>query len=119
MWQKLLGVEPRKYKLRLGEVTVERRFDPFLMRYVNPRVRGMGGSMDVPEWYWQKGDVGNLIFSLVPHPKPVPAAMVDPGETCLQIKAGPGAQSIFQYAPDSHGAEDYQRLAAEITSPRS
>ena len=24
-------------------------------------------------------------------------------------------KSIFQYAPDSHGAEDYQRLAAEIT----
>jgi chromosome partitioning protein len=23
-------------------------------------------------------------------------------------------KSIFQYAPDSHGAEDYQRLAAEI-----
>ncbi len=78
-------------------VTVERRFDPFLMRYVNPRVRGMSGSADVPEWYWQKGGVGNLVFALVPHPKPVPAAMVDPGETCLQIKAGPGAQSIFQY----------------------
>ena len=25
-------------------------------------------------------------------------------------------QSIFQYAPDSHGAEDYQRLAAEIVA---
>lgn len=79
-------------------VVVERRFDPFRMRYVNPRVRGMGGAMDVPEWYWQKGGAGNLVFSLVPHPKPVPAALVDPGETCLQIKIGPGAQSMFQYA---------------------
>ena len=25
-------------------------------------------------------------------------------------------KSIFQYAPDSHGAEDYQRLAAEIAA---
>jgi chromosome partitioning protein len=25
-------------------------------------------------------------------------------------------QSIFQYAPDSHGAEDYQRLAAEVVA---
>jgi chromosome partitioning protein len=28
-------------------------------------------------------------------------------------------KSIFQYAPDSHGAEDYQRLAAEITGNES
>ncbi|MGO8688425.1 MAG: ParA family protein [Thermoguttaceae bacterium] len=27
-------------------------------------------------------------------------------------------QSIFQYAPDSHGAEDYQRLAEEIAAQR-
>jgi chromosome partitioning protein len=25
-------------------------------------------------------------------------------------------KSIFQYAPDSHGAEDYQRLAEEIAA---
>jgi chromosome partitioning protein len=28
-------------------------------------------------------------------------------------------QSIFQYAPDSHGAEDYRRLAAEVLGDQS
>ncbi len=77
-------------------VVVERKFSPFDMRYVNPRVRGIGNPMDAPAWYWN-GDGAKTAFSLVPHPKPVPEAMVEPGETCMQVKAGPGEQTIGQY----------------------
>jgi len=77
-------------------VVIERKFEPFSMRWVNPRVRGIGNPMDSPAWYWN-GDLAKLSFSLVPHPKPVPDDMLDPGETCLQIKAQPGEQSISQY----------------------
>ncbi len=77
-------------------VVIERKFEPFSMRWVNPRVRGIGNPMDSPAWYWN-GDLAKLSFSLAPHPEPVPDDMVDPGETCLQIKAQEGQQSISQY----------------------
>jgi len=87
----------------------EKRFGNFDLRYVNSRVRGIGNPMDAPGWYWH-GDLrrGGLdgrpgqpqgaapTFSFAPHPKPIPAEMVDPGETCMQVKAGPGEQTISQ-----------------------
>ena len=83
-------------KLRTWDyVVVERRFGNFDMRYVNSRVRGIGNPMDAPAWYWNGGP-GKVSFSLVPHPKPVPADMAQPGETCMQVKAQPGKQAISQ-----------------------
>jgi len=76
-------------------VVLERRLVNFDMKYANPRIRGIGNPPDAPAWYWG-GDLAKLTFSLVPHPKPVPAEMVDPGETCLEVKAGPGEQAISQ-----------------------
>lgn len=74
---------------------VSRRFDPFEMRWVHPRVRGIGNPFDSPAWNWNF-DAAKTALALVAHPQPVPAAMVDPGETCLQVKAGPGEQSLNQ-----------------------
>ena len=76
-------------------IVLERRLVNFDMKYANPRIRGIGNPPDAPAWYWH-GDPSKLKFSLVPHPKPVPAEMVDPGETCLEVKAGPGEQTISQ-----------------------
>jgi len=76
-------------------IVLERRLVNFDMKYANPRIRGIGNPPDAPAWYWH-GDLSKLKFSLVPHPKPVPAEMVDPGETCLEVKAGPGEQTISQ-----------------------
>ena len=59
------------------------------------RVRGIGNPVDRPNWYWS-ADSQEVAFSLVPHPQPVPADMVDPGETCMQVKAAAGEQSIRQ-----------------------
>jgi hypothetical protein len=80
---------------RFDYVVLQRRFGNFDMRYVHPRVRGIGNPADHPAWYWD-GDLKKVSFSLVPHPQPVPAEMVDPGETCLQVKATAGEQSIRQ-----------------------
>ena len=80
---------------RFDYVVLQRRFGNFDMRYVHPRVRGIGNPMDQPNWHWS-ADPKNVRFSLVPHPKPLPAEMVDPGETCLQVKAAAGEQSIRQ-----------------------
>ncbi|HQK93746.1 MAG TPA: Ig domain-containing protein [Armatimonadota bacterium] len=73
-------IEPFDY------VVVERRFGSYDMRYTHPRVRGIGNPMDSPNWHW-RGEPGQVRFSLVPHPQPLPEAMVDPGETCLQVDA--------------------------------
>lgn len=67
-------------------VVLERRFDPFDMRVVHPRVRGIGNPADSPNWHW-RGEPSQVRFSLVSHPRPVPAEMVEPGETCLQAEA--------------------------------
>lgn len=75
---------------------IERRFDNFDMKYVNPRVRGMGNPLDTPEWYW-RAEPNTARFALVPHPQPVPAEMLDPGETCLQVTAQAGPQNIDQF----------------------
>ncbi len=76
-------------------VVLERRFGNFDMKYVNPRVRGIGNPIDSPEWHW-RSEPNTARFSLVPHPQPVPADLVDPGETCLEVKAQAGEQSISQ-----------------------
>jgi hypothetical protein len=93
-------IEPWDY------VVVEKRFDPFDMKYVNPRVRGIGNPLDSPNWYWN-GDLKQLSFALVPHPQPVPAEMVDPGETCLRVRAAAGPQQISQtvFIGTQHGGE--------------
>ena len=88
-------------------IALQRRFDNnFDMRYVNSRVRGIGNPMDAPGWYWN-GDLAKLTFSLVPHPQPVPAEMVDPGQTCMKVVAAAGEQSISQYTfiGTEHGGE--------------
>lgn len=77
-------------------VVLQRRFDNFDMKYVNGRVRGIGNPLDLPEWYW-RSEPNTAKFSLAPHAQPVPADMIDPGETCLQIKAEAGEQNIEQY----------------------
>ena len=78
-------------------VVLERKFDPFAMKYVNSRVRNVpvGNPLDLPHWYWH-GDESKLSFALVPHPQPVPVEMVDPGETCMEVKAPAGEQTIMQ-----------------------
>ena len=80
---------------RWDYVVLERRFGNFDMKYVNPRVRGIGNPMNAPSWYWN-GDASKLSFSLVPHPKPVPADLREPGETCMQVKATAGSHAISQ-----------------------
>jgi hypothetical protein len=80
---------------RFDYVVLQRRFGNFDMRYVHPRVRGIGNPADHPDWYWN-ADLKKVSFSLVPHPQPVPAEMIDPGETCMQVKATAGEQSIRQ-----------------------
>lgn len=77
-------------------VVLQRRFEKFDMKYVNPRVRGIGNPMDSPEWYW-RAEPNTARFSLVPHPKPVPPEMLDPGETCLKVEAQAGQQSMNQF----------------------
>lgn len=74
---------------------VDRKFDPFEMRWVHSRVRGIGNPFDSPAWYWNQ-DAAKTSLALAPHPQPVPTEMVEPGETCLQVKAGAGEQSISQ-----------------------
>lgn len=86
------GPKPEKWDY----VVVERRFGNFDMKYVNPRVRGIGNPMDAPEWYW-RAEPNTARFSLVPHLQPLPAEMVDPGETCLQVTAQAGEQNINQF----------------------
>ena len=87
-------------------VVLEKRFDRFDMKYVSPRVRGIGNPMDSPNWYWQ-ADLKQVAFALVPHPKPLPAEMVDPGETCMEVRASAGQQSISQivFIGTQHGGE--------------
>ncbi len=87
-------------------VVLEKRFDNFDMKYVNPRVRGIGNPMNTPGWYWN-ADLGQVSFSLVPHPQPVPVAMIEPGETCLKIEAREGDQEIKQivFIGTEHGGE--------------
>ncbi len=87
-------------------IVLEKRFGNFDMKFVNPRVRGIGNPMDRPSWYWS-GDVKGVSFSCVPHPQPIPAAMVDPGETCMQVQAAAGEQRISQtvFIGTQHGGE--------------
>jgi len=80
---------------RFDYIVLEKRFDRFDMRHVHPRVRGIGNPMHAPAWYWD-GDLAKLSFSLVPHPKPVPGEMLDPGETCMQVEATEGEHTISQ-----------------------
>lgn len=75
-------------------VVVSKKMDPFQMRWVNPRVRGLNGDFDAPEWYWHSN--GKTCFLLTPHPQPIPPEMLDPGETCLEVRAAAGAQRIEQ-----------------------
>ena len=91
---------------RFDYVVLSKKFESFPMRYVNPRVRGIGNPMDAPNWYW-KCDPPQAAFSLVPHPQPLPAEMLDPGETCLQVRAGAGPQAISQtvFIGTEHGNE--------------
>lgn len=77
-------------------IVLERRFDTFDMKYVSPRVRGMGNAMDAPDWYW-RAEPNTARFSLVPHPQPIPSDLADPGETCLQVTAQAGQQTIGQF----------------------
>ncbi|HPD15486.1 MAG TPA: Ig domain-containing protein [Planctomycetota bacterium] len=79
----------------LDYVVVEKKFDPFDMRAVHPRVRGIGNPAHSPAWHWN-ADLSRVSLSLVPHPKPVPAAMRDAGEACLQVRAPEGEHSISQ-----------------------
>ena len=87
-------------------VVLEKKYDNFDMKFVNPRVRGIGNPMNSPDWYWYAGQ-SQVSFSLVPHPQPVPGAMFEPGETCLKIDAKPGKQEIKQivFIGTKHGGE--------------
>ena len=87
-------------------VVLEKRFDSFDMKYVNPRVRGIGNPMDSPNWPWN-GDLKQVAFAFVPHPQPLPAELIDPGETCLQVKVSAGEQRISQtvFIGTQHGGE--------------
>ena len=52
-------------------IVLSRKFDPFKMKYVNSRVRGIGNPMDAPGWYWNsEGNVRG--FSSLPHPEARP-----------------------------------------------
>ena len=89
-------VSPGAPKLEKWDyVVLEKRFDNFNMKYVNARVRGIENPADVPSWHWES-DSDQVLFSLVPHPQPLPAEMDDPGETCLQVRASAGTQHIRQ-----------------------
>ena len=79
----------------LDYLVVKKKFDPFDMRAVHPRVRGIGNPANSPGWHWN-ADPSKVSLALVAHPKPVPAEMPDPGETCLQVRAAEGEQSISQ-----------------------
>lgn len=87
-------------------IVLERRFDNFDMKYVNPRVRGIGNPIDSPAWYWN-GEASQVSFSLAPHPQPVPAEMVDPGETCMKVQVAAGEAKISQtvFIGTEHGGE--------------
>jgi len=91
---------------KLDYVVLEKRFGNFDMRLVNSRVRGIGNPMNAPAWYWH-GDLSKLSFSCVPHPQPLPAEMDDAGETCMEVKATAGEQTISQivFIGTQHGNE--------------
>ena len=82
--------------MKFDYVVIEKKMLNFDMRWVNSRVRGMGGSTNEPNWYWQV-DPSKLSLSLVPHLEPIPDEMSDAGETCLQIKSSPGEQTMSQW----------------------
>jgi len=88
-------VEKKFGNLDGKDAVVEKKSGSFDMKYVNPRVRGIGNPVDSPAWYWN-ADLSQVSFSLAPHPQPLPADMLEPGETCLQVHARPGEQSISQ-----------------------
>ena len=70
---------------RFDYVVIEKKFDPFDMRLVHPRVRGIGNPVDAPNWYWRH-EPERVRLSLEAHQDP-PAEMIEPGETCLRIDA--------------------------------
>jgi hypothetical protein len=76
-------------------VVFERRFGNFDMKYVNPRVRGIGNPMDSPGMFWN-ADASRASLALVEHPQPLPAEMVEPGETCLRVTAKEGPIDLSQ-----------------------
>ena len=81
---------------RFDYAVIQKRFQPFDMRAVHPRVRGIGNPFDAPAMYWNH-DAARTKLALVPHPQPLPKEMTDPGETCLQVTAGEGEQFIDQF----------------------
>ena len=76
-------------------IVVSRKFGTFNMKYVNPRVRGIAGGLDVAYGPWQT-DLTKVHISFVPHPLPIPADMVDPGETCMRLDLDSGPQTLKQ-----------------------
>ena len=102
-------------------IVLERRFDPvtpFKMSYVNPRIRGMGNPMFAPDWYWTCQDDMKPEFALWPYGPKEALDNTDKGQTCLQVKAIPGSQTIFQYAfigTNKDGALWYGQLEPDKT----
>lgn len=72
---------------RFDYVVIEKRFDPFDMRLVHPRVRGIGNPIDAPNWYWRH-DPGRVRLSLAKHGAVTEELQrSEPGETCLRLDA--------------------------------
>jgi len=87
-------------------IVLEKKFDPFDMNVVSSRVRGIGNPINSPSWYWN-ADSPDVSLQLVPHQQKLPAEMIDPGETCLEVTATQGHHFIKQivFIGTNHGGE--------------
>lgn len=78
---------------RYDYIVIGKKWLDFPMDAVSPRVRGIGNPVDSPDFYWRR-DVNRVDLKLAQHPAPVPADLVEPGESCLQASAKPGVTGL-------------------------
>ena len=94
------ALEPYDY------IVIEKKFDPFDMKVVSSRVRGIGNPMNGPSWYWSASSP-DVALQLAAHQPPLPADFIDPGETYLKVTAKEGTHTIKQvvFIGTNHGGE--------------
>ncbi len=89
-------------------VVFERSFTDVDVTTIDPRleVKNVGHSWSESKASGKDAAGPTLRFSLVPHPQPVPEAMLDPGATCLRAEVPAGKHAMQQSAAYG-GAADF------------
>jgi len=88
-------------------IVLEKKFDPFEMKLVNSRVRGVGNPMNSPSWFWNTDSTDDVSLQIVSYQQKPPAEMADPGEGYLEATAKAGKHVIKQtvFIGTDHGKE--------------